>query len=226
MSKSRSGKSVDLAHFLKRLSFPIDSEESPQEQWPPPCHPTRGPYPKQRHAFNGAAHLRPVRLHDDGGDEEGEVRVLPLHGLPRLPAVTPTSAKRSFPSDLRTSSNGSRSPPIWRIGSPRAFARTKARWSSHARTPWPMTIRRRHTIRAKLDRGYDDYLEGRISEDFWTPKSSEWESEMAVIDAEMNRLSRPTPAYVATGEKILELAKNAYFLYSQHFDAKPNAKAS
>ena len=26
---------------------------------------------------------------------------------------------------------------------------------------------RQRSLRAKLDRGYDDYLEGRISDDFW-----------------------------------------------------------
>ncbi len=74
---------------------------------------------------------------------------------------------------------------------------------------------RRHSVQSKLDRGYDDYLDGRISEGFWTRKSVEWESELVTIDAELSRLDRPTPTYVATGEKILELAKNAYFLYYQ-----------
>jgi hypothetical protein len=53
----------------------------------------------------------------------------------------------------------------------------------------------------------------RISESFWTRKSQEWETESATIDSEIGRLSRPAPAIVATGEKILELAKHAEFLY-------------
>ena len=65
---------------------------------------------------------------------------------------------------------------------------------------------RRRGVQTKLDRGYDDYLDGRISEAFWTRKSAEWESEVTTIDAELNRLSRPAPAYAVTGEKILELA--------------------
>ena len=74
---------------------------------------------------------------------------------------------------------------------------------------------RRRGVQAKFDRGYDDYLEGRIPEGFWKRKSEEWEAELATVDAELARLSRPTPAYAVTAEKTLELAKNAYFLYSQ-----------
>ncbi len=74
---------------------------------------------------------------------------------------------------------------------------------------------RRRGVQAKLDRGYDDYQDERISEALWTRRSTEWESELGTIDTELSRLSGPTPAYVATGEKILELAKHAGFLYAQ-----------
>jgi site-specific DNA recombinase len=50
---------------------------------------------------------------------------------------------------------------------------------------------RRHSARAKLDRGYDDYLKGRLSEVLWMRKSTESESELATIDGELSRLSRP-----------------------------------
>jgi len=70
-------------------------------------------------------------------------------------------------------------------------------------------------MQAKLDRGYEDYLESRISEGFWARKSGEWESELGTIEGKLSRLSGPAPAIRTTGEKILELAKNAYFLYSQ-----------
>ena len=36
---------------------------------------------------------------------------------------------------------------------------------------------------------------------------------MGTIDAESSRVSRPAPAYAATAEKILELAKTAHFRY-------------
>ena len=76
-------------------------------------------------------------------------------------------------------------------------------------------------MQAKLDRGYDDYLEGRISTGFWARKSEEWEAELGTIDAESSRVSRPTPAYAATAEKILELAKTAHFRYlEQSFEER------
>ena len=74
---------------------------------------------------------------------------------------------------------------------------------------------RRRGVQAKLDRGYEDYLERRISEGFWRRKAEDWESELRAVDAELSGLARPTPTYAATGEKILELAKSAYSLYSQ-----------
>ena len=72
---------------------------------------------------------------------------------------------------------------------------------------------RRQSVRSKLDRAYDDYLEGRLSESLWMRKSVEWESELTTFDAELSRTSRPKAAIVATGERILELAKTAHSRY-------------
>jgi hypothetical protein len=41
------------------------------------------------------------------------------------------------------------------------------------------------TIRAKLDRAYDDRLSGRIPDDLWTSKSAELEEELRRVRAEM-----------------------------------------
>jgi hypothetical protein len=71
---------------------------------------------------------------------------------------------------------------------------------------------RERAVQSKLDRAYDDYQEGRIQEAFWTRKSAEWEAELTTVKAELARLSSAPPAY-ATGERILELAKSAHFLY-------------
>ena len=50
---------------------------------------------------------------------------------------------------------------------------------------------------------------------------TEWEAELGTIDAESSRMSRPTPAYAATAEKILELAKTAHFRYlEQSFEER------
>jgi hypothetical protein len=52
---------------------------------------------------------------------------------------------------------------------------------------------RRRTVVSKLDRGYDDFVSGRISEEFWTRKSKDWESELAIVDADRPRLEQPRP---------------------------------
>lgn len=49
---------------------------------------------------------------------------------------------------------------------------------------------RRRTVVSKTDRGYEDFVSGRISEAFWTRKSAEWDAELQTIDAERARLER------------------------------------
>ncbi len=72
---------------------------------------------------------------------------------------------------------------------------------------------RRRALQAKIDRGYDDYVEGRISDALWAQKSAEWESELATVTAELSAIDRPATAFVATGERIIELVKRAAILY-------------
>jgi len=72
---------------------------------------------------------------------------------------------------------------------------------------------RRRTVVSKIDRGYEDFVSGRISETFWSRKSAEWETELQTVDAERARLERTHAPAVATAEKILELAKKAEILY-------------
>jgi hypothetical protein len=79
---------------------------------------------------------------------------------------------------------------------------------------------RRQKLQSKNDRAYDDYLEGRVSEAQWTRKSAEWESELATTDAELSRLTTAAPTDVATGEKILELAKTAHLRYVEQSPAE------
>ena len=79
---------------------------------------------------------------------------------------------------------------------------------------------RRRKVLAKLDRGYDDYLEGRITDDFWNRKSVEWEDERQALDAELARLAQTDGPLAVTGEKILELAKRAEILYKNQDPAE------
>jgi len=68
-------------------------------------------------------------------------------------------------------------------------------------------------IRSKLDRAYDDRLSGRISDELWSTKSAELESELQKVRADMERQDRASHEYEATGLQILELAQSAYSLY-------------
>jgi hypothetical protein len=73
---------------------------------------------------------------------------------------------------------------------------------------WQLEQRRR-TVVSKLDRGYDDFVSGRISEEFWNRKSQEWEAELATVDTGRPALEQPRPLATVTAAKILELAKRA-----------------
>jgi len=69
------------------------------------------------------------------------------------------------------------------------------------------------TVLSKLDRGYDDFLAGRISEEFWKRKSQEWEAEASAINDERARFEQARPLVTVTAQKILELANQAETLY-------------
>ena len=79
---------------------------------------------------------------------------------------------------------------------------------------------RRQKLHARLDRAYDDLLDGRLSEALWTRKSAEWEAELATLDVECGTLTQSVPTYVATGQRILELAKTAHFRYLEQSPAE------
>lgn len=64
-----------------------------------------------------------------------------------------------------------------------------------------------------LDRGYDDYVGGKISEQLWDRKSREWEAELLAVDTERAHVKRAREPVMAIATKILELAKNLEFSY-------------
>jgi hypothetical protein len=61
---------------------------------------------------------------------------------------------------------------------------------------------RRRVVVSKLDRGYEDYISGKISDEFWTRKSQEWEAELQMLDVERARHQEPRPSASITAEKI------------------------
>lgn len=61
-----------------------------------------------------------------------------------------------------------------------------------------------------IDKAYEDKLEGRIDDDFFFRKRSEWEGQRAEALEEMERLSNVDRADLDLGLALLELGKQAY----------------
>lgn len=72
-----------------------------------------------------------------------------------------------------------------------------------------------------MDQAYQDKLDGKISEDFWTRKASEWQAQEQQVKASLQALQTPQPERLLDASRILELANKAYFLYvKQNFGRK------
>ena len=86
-----------------------------------------------------------------------------------------------------------------------------------------LTLQQRQVaVQAKLDRAYDDRLAGTITAEMWKRKAGEWEAELADVRREMARHENASHDYSATGSQVLELAQNAYGLFTQQ---KPDEQA-
>jgi len=68
-------------------------------------------------------------------------------------------------------------------------------------------------VRRRMDQAYMDKLDGRILEDFWTRKTTEWQAEEQQILFALQGLEQVQPERMLDGVRILELANKAYFLY-------------
>ena len=70
------------------------------------------------------------------------------------------------------------------------------------------------TLRTRMDQMYEDKLDGKIEEEFWSRKMNDWRAQERDLQAALDRLAEPvTPARVLDAQRILELANKAYFLY-------------
>ncbi len=98
-------------------------------------------------------------------------------------------------------------------GSPMPCGPVTPRPSNSERTPSASSSSAGATVMSKLDRGYDDFVAGHISEDLWTRKSREWEEDLRAVETELARLEQPRQPILTTAQRILELAQKAEFLY-------------
>jgi site-specific DNA recombinase len=68
-------------------------------------------------------------------------------------------------------------------------------------------------VHRRMDLAYQDKLDGKISEDFWERKSTEWQAEESNIRSSLLELGQARPGRLLDASRILELANKAYFLY-------------
>jgi site-specific DNA recombinase len=70
-------------------------------------------------------------------------------------------------------------------------------------------------IQNRLDRLYDDRLDGFIEPDFFERKSREWRQTQKRLADQITEYQEAAHDYVQDGIRLLELSKIAYFLYKQ-----------
>jgi site-specific DNA recombinase len=68
-------------------------------------------------------------------------------------------------------------------------------------------------VHRRIDQAYQDKVDGKISEEFWARKSSEWQAEEQQILASIQSQKAARPERLLDAARILELANKAYFLY-------------
>jgi site-specific DNA recombinase len=68
-------------------------------------------------------------------------------------------------------------------------------------------------IHRRMDQAYQDKLDGKISEEFWSRKSAEWQGEEHQLLTSIQSLKAAKPERLLDATRILELANKAYFLY-------------
>ena len=68
-------------------------------------------------------------------------------------------------------------------------------------------------VRRRMDQGYQDKQDGKIPEDFWERKMSEWRAEELRIQAALDGLRESNGECLLFAKRTLELANKAYSLY-------------
>ena len=73
--------------------------------------------------------------------------------------------------------------------------------------------KRKTEILNKIDRAYEDKLDGRIDPEFWETKNAKWRMEIAEIESQIKTFSEPNVNWYEDGIKIIELTKRLYPLW-------------
>lgn len=72
---------------------------------------------------------------------------------------------------------------------------------------------RHENLQQRLDKAYEDRLDGVIDERYWTDVSARWRCEQDQIQQQIEKLKTAERNYVDEGSRIIELAQRAYSLY-------------
>jgi len=73
---------------------------------------------------------------------------------------------------------------------------------------------RRTAVRTRMDKIYEDKLDGRIDDEFWGRKQADYHEQECVLQGSIASLSTPVrQENVLTIERIFELANKAHYLY-------------
>ena len=73
---------------------------------------------------------------------------------------------------------------------------------------------RLEAVRRRIDQAYTDKLDGKISEDYWQRKHTEWQREETEIESALQAATGAKSAErLLDAKRILELAQRAYSLY-------------
>ncbi len=70
----------------------------------------------------------------------------------------------------------------------------------------------------RLDAVYVDKLDGKIDEDFFNRKTSEWKKELNGAQRKMENHRNASWSYIEEGVKLLEVAQRAVILYEKQTD--------
>jgi site-specific DNA recombinase len=89
-----------------------------------------------------------------------------------------------------------------------------ARAESERQTRMAAAQQRIAALHGRMDQMYEDKLDGKIDDEFWTRKTNECREQERRLESEMSSLKTQVGTQnVLTVKKIFELANRAHFLY-------------
>ena len=70
-------------------------------------------------------------------------------------------------------------------------------------------------LQSKIDKAYEDKLEGKITEDLWASKFKQWSDQKENLQIKLNAQQKANESYYETGVRLIELSNREYELYEK-----------